>query len=85
MPQTAEDIAEIVRQAQNPPASPAGWDQDEYIGAPLHCTTSGSGEGLEMGAGIAAFDVMHGIKCIAQLRMLDCGMDVTSNPAVLLC
>ena len=31
--QTVEEIAEIVRQAQNPPAGPAGWDQDEYIGA----------------------------------------------------
>jgi serine/threonine-protein kinase SRK2 len=29
--QTAEDIARIVRQAQHPPAGPAGWDQDEYI------------------------------------------------------
>ena len=30
--QTVEEIADIVRQAQNPPASPAGWGQDEYIG-----------------------------------------------------
>ncbi len=33
--QTVEEIAEIVKQAQTPPAGPAGWDQDEYIGAPL--------------------------------------------------
>ena len=30
--QTVEEIAEIVKQAQTPPAGPAGWDQDEYIG-----------------------------------------------------
>ena len=35
-PQTVEEIAEIVKQAQTPPAGPAGWDQDEYIGAPLY-------------------------------------------------
>jgi hypothetical protein len=29
--QTAEDIARIVRQAQHPPAGPAGWDQDECV------------------------------------------------------
>jgi 2-keto-3-deoxy-L-rhamnonate aldolase RhmA len=33
--QTAEDIARIVRQAQHPPAGPAGWDQDECAAAHL--------------------------------------------------
>ena len=34
--QTAEDIARIVRQAQHPPAGPAGWDQDECAVARLN-------------------------------------------------
>ncbi len=29
--QSVEDIQRIVREAQTPPAGPAGWDNDEYI------------------------------------------------------
>ena len=29
--QSVEDITRIVREAQTPPAGPAGWDNDEYI------------------------------------------------------
>jgi hypothetical protein len=29
--QTVEEIQRIVREAQTPPAGPAGWDNDEYI------------------------------------------------------
>ena len=30
-PQTKEDIANIVQQAQHPPTGPAGWEEDVYI------------------------------------------------------
>lgn len=29
--QSLEEISRIVREAQTPPAGPAGWDNDEYI------------------------------------------------------
>lgn len=30
-PQTKEDIANIVQQAQHPPTGPAEWEEDVYI------------------------------------------------------
>ena len=33
--QSLEEISRIVREAQTPPAGPAGWDNDEYIDAAM--------------------------------------------------
>lgn len=29
VPQTAEEVAQIIRQVQHPQLEPAGWDRDE--------------------------------------------------------